>query len=187
MFKKFSFVAGVVLFAAALLFAIAPQHAFAKGGGGGGGKDGRAKGLITAVDTVAGTLTINDRKAGSVTVTVTSATQLRKDSKKNVTLAMVFVGDSADARYDSQTLVASRIDVKSAKVEGTITAIDLTAQTVTIQPLVGNAVTVQATAATKIERNELHATLADFIIGDRGEAQYNAGTMIASKIEATAQ
>lgn len=186
MLKKL-FVFGVIMiFAVAMLLTFAPQHAFAKNGN----KEGRAKGAITAIDTTAGTVTINDRKQGSVTVTVTSGTQLRLDSKKNVTLAMLAVGDSADARYDATTMVATRIDAKSPKspqAKGTITAIDLTAQTVTIQPLNGNAIALTANAATKIERNEEHATLADLKVGDSAEAKYDALTMIASKIEATGQ
>lgn len=40
MLKKFSLVAGIVLFAAAMLFTLAPNHAFASGGSGGGGGGG---------------------------------------------------------------------------------------------------------------------------------------------------
>ena len=181
--KVFAFV--FVMMALVTAFGvITPQEASAKGGNGGGNNKGRARGAITAVDTSLNTVTITDRNGGSVTLNVTSATEIRKDSRRTNISALAF-GDSVDARYDTTTMNAQRIDAKSPKVEGTITAVDLGAQSVTIQPLSGAAVTVFATALTKIERNDLHATLADFQVGDRGEARYNAATMQASKIEAT--
>lgn len=79
---------------------------------------------------------------------------------------------------------ALRIDVNSPRIEGMITAIDLNARSVTIQKLSGAAVTVFVTPLTKIERNDVKATLADFKIGDHGEAIYHAITMEAYKVEA---
>lgn len=184
MFKK---VFGFTLTVMALFIAfsaILPGAASAKGGNGGHNK-GRARGPITAIDTSANTLTIADRSGSSVTLNVTAGTKIRKDNIKKATLAQLAVGDTADARYDTTTMNAQRIDAKRPKVEGTITAIDLGAQSVTIQPKSGAAVTVLATTTTKIERNDVHATLADFKLGDFGQAHYNALTMQASKIEAT--
>ncbi|MBI4673000.1 MAG: hypothetical protein HY741_15200 [Chloroflexi bacterium] len=181
MYKKVSLITVALALLLAVMLAMAPQNALAKNGG---KNKGRARGPITAIDTSASTVTILDRGGASVTLNVTSATEIRKDSKKNVPLSGLAVGDKADARYDTTTMNAQRIKAKSPKVEGTITAIDLAAQTVTIQPLSGDAVTVKAVATTKIERNDEHATLADFKIGDRGQARYNATTLEASKIEA---
>lgn len=181
--KVFAFVL-VMMALVAAFGVIAPQEASAKGGSGGGNSKGRARGGITAIDTTLSTVTVSDRSGNTVTLNVTTATEIRKDSRRT-NLSALAVGDSVDARYDTTTMNAQRIDAKSPKVEGTITAIDLGAQSVTIQPKSGTAVTVFATAATKIERNDLHATLADFQVGDRGEAKYNAATMQASKIEAT--
>lgn len=184
MFKK-AFVFAFAVMALFIAFgAVFPGAASAKGGNGGNNK-GRARGVISAVDTNANTVTIADRSGSSVTLNVTPATEIRKDNLKKATLAQLAVGDTADARYDTTTMNAQRIDAKSPKVEGTITAIDLGAQSVTIQPKSGAAVTVFATASTKVERNDVHATLADFKIGDFGQARYNALTMQASKIEAT--
>jgi len=39
--------------------------------------------------------------------------------------------------------------------------------------------------STKIERNGFHATLSSFQIGDRGQARFNPGTLLAYKVEAT--
>ena len=69
------------------------------------------------------------------------------------------------------------------RVEGTVTAIDATAGTVSIQRQSGATVTVRTGPQTKIERNDAHTTLAAFKVGDRGEARIGADG-IATKVEA---
>jgi|GEM_PF-4472400 ribosomal protein S11 len=184
MLKKV-FLVAIAISALMLAFGImAPQTTLAKGGHGSGKNQVNAHGVITAIDTTLNTVTITDRRGNAVTVNVTATTVIRKDWTKKATLADLVVGDMVNARYDTQTMNALRIDAKSPRVEGMITAIDLNAQSVTIQKWSGVAVTVFATAATKIERNDMQATLADFKIGDHGEAIYNAATMEAYKLEA---
>ncbi|MBI5473171.1 MAG: hypothetical protein HY961_12580 [Ignavibacteriae bacterium] len=68
---------------------------------------------------------------------------------------------------------------REVRIEGTITAIDATYGTVTIRGTV-----VQTGRSTKIERNGYHATLAQFRVGDRGQARWAAGQTIATKVEA---
>lgn len=70
------------------------------------------------------------------------------------------------------------------KVEGVITAVNVTTGQVAIRMRNGVTVVVVATAATKIERNDLHASLAAFRLGDRGQALFD-NSFLASKIEAT--
>lgn len=183
MVRKVFALATVVMVLFAVLGLVTSERASAKGGSGGNDK-GRARGAITAIDSGAGTVTIADRSGSSATLIVAPDTDIRKDSK-HVALAALAVGDKADARYNTSSLIAKRIGAKSPKVEGIIKGIDLTAQSVTIETSSGAAVTVFATATTKLERNDIHATLADFKIGDRGQARYNAATMQASKIKAT--
>lgn len=72
---------------------------------------------------------------------------------------------------------------KAGRVEGKLTAVDNVAQTVTIQGKKGQIVTLQVNEATKIELNEVHASLADLTVGDRAEARFDPATFIASKIE----
>src|SRR5258707_1073849 len=117
------------LVAVALL--VGPGSALAKG------HQTKAKGTITAIDTVGGTVTILDRKSNlEVTVTVDANTRIHKDNNEQATLLDLSVGDNADARYNVSTLLAARIQAKSPKLQGTITAIDTGAQSVTIQPTV---------------------------------------------------
>lgn len=69
------------------------------------------------------------------------------------------------------------------RVEGTVSAVDAAAGTVTITSG-GVAVKLTVNATTKIERNGVKVTLAAFKLGDRGQARYVAGGA-AHKVEAT--
>lgn len=68
------------------------------------------------------------------------------------------------------------------KVQGTVIAVNWTTGQVSIRARNGNVVVVVATAATKIERNDLHASLTAIKVGDRGQATYDSN-FVASKIE----
>jgi hypothetical protein len=70
------------------------------------------------------------------------------------------------------------------RVEGTVTAVNVAANSVTIATRAGVAVTVTASAATKIERNGVRVLLSAIKVGDRGQARYVAGGA-AHKIEST--
>ncbi|HZQ11082.1 MAG TPA: DUF5666 domain-containing protein [Anaerolineae bacterium] len=152
------------------------------------------KGVITAVDTSLSTITISTKKAGSLTLAVDASTKIRKQHIKNATINDLAINDQVEVKYNTTTNVAQRIQakpgkpakVKLGKVEGQVTAVDLGASSVTIQPKNGAAVTVFADASTKIERNDQHATLADIQVGDHAEAKFDPQTFLASKIEAGA-
>ncbi len=77
--------------------------------------------------------------------------------------------------------------VKQPRVEGTLTAVDAVAKTVTITPLKGAAVTVTVGATTKVEINDHDATttalLNAALIGQPAEATYVAATRAAVKVE----
>ncbi len=74
-------------------------------------------------------------------------------------------------------------DKKKNEVEGTLTAVNKTANTVVITPRRGAAVTLNVTAATKIERNDKKAVLADLVVGDHVEAKFDPATKNALKLE----
>lgn len=155
-------------------------------GGGGGGSMLKAKGRIAAVDVAGSSVTISDNRTGAlVQVFADASTEIRKNNIKNAAVADLTVGDRVEARYDAASFVAKEIRAKSAKVEGTLTMVDLAANTVTITPLGGTPVVLNVTPATKIERNEIHVTLGQLVVGDAAEAKFDATTMNASKIETT--
>ena len=70
------------------------------------------------------------------------------------------------------------------RVEGSLTAVDAAAGTVTLRPQTEAAVTVRAGARTKVERNNRETTLAAFKVGDKVEARVGADG-VATKLEAT--
>ena len=67
--------------------------------------------------------------------------------------------------------------------EGTITAVDEAAGTVTIRLRNGQLVLIQTGPGTEIERDDAHVALTAFRVGDRGEARVGADG-IATKVEA---
>ena len=64
------------------------------------------------------------------------------------------------------------------RVEGTVTAVDVAAGTVTI-----GSTLVRTNALTKIERNDVRVPLSSIRPGDRGQARIPIGSTIASKVE----
>jgi hypothetical protein len=72
----------------------------------------------------------------------------------------------------------------TGQVEGTVTAVNPAAKTVSIRAAGGATVLVTAGPATKVERNGAETTLAAFQVGDAGQADIGADG-IATKIEAT--
>jgi len=76
-------------------------------------------------------------------------------------------------------------NIRSGRIEGTISAVNVAEKSLTIMTVRGTAVTTVATAGTKIERNGFHSSLNQFRIGDRGQSRFDPATMIASKMEAT--
>jgi len=96
-------------------------------------------------------------------------------------------GVSSSAASKGSTVVdrADRKGVKGDRVEGTIVAVDLALGKVTIRTQAGEFVPAMTNSSTKIERNGFHVRLSSFQIGDRGQARFNPGTLLAYKVEAT--
>ncbi|MGC8855740.1 MAG: DUF5666 domain-containing protein [Anaerolineae bacterium] len=144
------------------------------------------KGVIAAIDTTAGTLTVTPAKGGAdVIITVTPTTRIKRQGKP-ATLADLQVGDRVEIKYNPATGVAEKIEAKMnvVKVRGVIAAVDTTASTVTITPALGGAdITLLVDANTMIKRFGLPATLADLVVGDNVQADYNPITLLAYRIE----
>lgn len=153
------------------------------------------KGTISAVDVVSSSVTVAASNGGApVTVVVDSTTYIKRNERP-ATLSDLQVGDRAEVKYDPTTMLAVKIEAKSptvpppvpglAKVEGTISGVDLVGSSVTITPKRGGApVTLVVDTNTYIKRNGTPATLADLQLGDKAEAKYDPLTMVAVKIEA---
>jgi Domain of unknown function (DUF5666) len=145
----------------------------------------RIAGMVSAVDTTAGTISITPRHAGAVTLTTNSQTRLSLDGEP-AKLADILVGGAARAVYDSATKLARRIDVRSAPslaaVAGKVTAV--TASSLTIAPEEGSPVTLGTDAATRIVVDGAASTLSAIVVGDQARAVYDRTTLVAAAIEA---
>jgi hypothetical protein len=144
------------------------------------------QGTIEGVDTTASTVTIASEEGGnSVTVKVDSSTVIERNDAP-ATLADLLVGDKVEAKYDSTTMLASSIqtEAEDSELYGTITAIDLTANTITITPESGGSdVVLNVSNSTVFIKDDAVVAFTDMPVGDKVEAEYDSTSMIASKIE----
>ena len=162
--------------------------------------------------TIAGNdLTIAPANGAAVTIHVDATTKLSlcNGGCHKATLADLATGMLAAAEFDPVSLIAHEVVVRDAgnddqaHVRGKITAVDATAGTVGIQgagqaagddrvsedahsQAPGTTVNLKTDATTRISLNGAPATLADLAVGQFAEAEYDATTMLASKIAARA-
>lgn len=94
----------------------------------------------------------------------------------------IVLTDQTGALQESKTAnmmpASSGSNNGETRVEGTVTAVNAAAGTVTIGSTV-----VQTNASTKIERNGVRVPLSSIQVGDRGQARIPAGSSIASKVQ----
>ena len=143
-------------------------------------------GTVEAVDTAASTLTVASEEGGTSVVLNVDANTVITRNGAAVSLADLLVGDKVEAKYDSATMLASKIEAEAedGEVHGTIAAVDTAASTVTITPNDGSAdLVLNVTESTVIKRDDAVVTLADLVVGDPVEAKYDTASMVASKIE----
>jgi len=146
--------------------------------------DVEINGVITALD-AAGGITIAPAVGAPVALTVNSSTEIQVDDAP-AALTDLAVGMTVEAEYDAATWIAQEIeadddaddddddDANYQELEGVVTAVNLAAQTVTITPEGGgSAVTLNVTAETDIEINDVDATLAEIPIGAEADVTYN--------------
>ncbi len=159
------------------------------------------EGTFVSVDTVANTVTIQLQNGTNAIAKAGAGTEIKRD-KLSATLATFQAGDKVETLIGPDG-TAWKIEAKSAAfvegrsgkgdsgnsgsnavtVQGTITAIGATANTVTVRDSAGKLTTVQVGVGTKIERNNATATLAALVAGDTVEAKISANG-IAIQIEA---
>ena len=159
------------------------------------------EGTFVSVDTVANTVTIRLQNGTTAIAKAGAGTEIKRD-KLNTTLATFQAGDKVEAlvgpdgiAWEIEAKSAAFVEGRSGKggsgnngngavsVEGTIAAIDATANTVSVRARNGTVTTVQAGVGTKIERNNVRTTLATLVVGDTVEAKFHANG-IAIQIEA---
>jgi len=147
-------------------------------------------GSIEAVDAVASKFTIaSEEGLNSVVVKVDETTVIERNGVA-ATFADILLGDKVEAKYNSSTMIASSIKVESedGELHGTVSAVDLVGNTVSITPELGGAdVVLNISLSTVITREDLVVTLADLLVGDAVEAKYDSVSMIASFINSESE
>lgn len=150
--------------------------------------DAHVTGTVSAVDLIAGTVTI---APANIPLTVNAATEFEVNDTEG-TLADLSVAMPIRAEYDTTTLVAQEIKAGSgdendedAKIEGAVAAVDEPNGTVTITPDGGGAdVTLNVVAETDIKVNGEQASLASVQAAMPVRAEYDPATFNAFEIEA---
>lgn len=170
-----------------------------RGGGSSQTQANKVEGTITAIDLANNRITIQTRMGESVVLTVNTSTKIERNDV-HVPLTSLVVGDRGEALFGND-LVASKLESSTGagggddddggnnndptrrnRIEGSVTAIDLVRNLVTIETRGGLQVMLTITPQTKIERNDVHVSLSAIRIGDRGEARYG-NDLVAAKLE----
>ncbi len=157
-------------------------------------------GTVAAVDATLGTVSIASDDGGSTVILKVDSTTVITRNGAPATLADLLFGDRVEAKYNSATMLASFIKVEDSaalsEVEGSITAVDSVAGTITIsgegdssgsESMTTTDVTLNVTTSTVIMLDESPATLSSLLVGMQAEAQYDPTTMNVSFLEAETQ
>jgi Cu/Ag efflux protein CusF/frataxin-like iron-binding protein CyaY len=131
----------------------------------------RIKGAIRSVDLNRGLVTIAKRGGEDVTIKVTDRTEITRNGQP-ARLHDLQAGDKATAKYDSRSLVASKIDARGeerapmVRVDGTFSGVDASSSTVVINPLgEGEPVRLTITSATELMLDGRSASLEEMASG----------------------
>jgi len=150
----------------------------------------RARGTIRAVDLRAHTVTLNTRQEAPLVVQTDDNTVILRNGEP-ARLIDLQPGDRAVVEYDTESLVAAHIDARGdaapelARVEGTISAVDTAAHTLSILPLRSTqVVTLNITPNTAITLDDRPARLDDLARGFTAAASYNPTTLDAARVNA---
>ncbi len=113
------------------------------------------EGVIKSVDKDKKSVTITAEKSGDLTIGVTEATKIEMEDEDAASFSSLREGQEIEAKYDVETKEALKIEVgeeeAKAEFEGTVTAVDNSAKTVTIRAKNGTEAIYKVTASTKLE------------------------------------
>jgi hypothetical protein len=154
----------------------------------GASDDAHVTGTVSAVDLIAGTVTI---APANITLFVDAATEMEVNDSVG-TLADLQIAMPIRAEYDMTTLLAKEINAgagdengEDAEIEGTVAEVDVINNTLTIAPTGGGAdVTVNIVTETDIEVNGVNASLGSVQVTMPVRAEYDTTTMNAFEINA---
>jgi hypothetical protein len=149
------------------------------------------RGMVVALNHLTNVMTIQKSNGSKVALGFSSSTAL-KIHGHSAAITNLHVGDKVSMNFtplSGSSISGEATDGQdnpgSAELEGTISAVDTTASTVTVATDEGGStVTLNVDTTTVITLNGAPATLADLAFGDKIHAKYDSTTMLASSIEA---
>jgi hypothetical protein len=133
-------------------------------------------GTITSLDAAAGTLGVTTDHGTAITLTTNASSQIRLNGN-TTTLANLAVGQRARVTYRPADRIALTVQTSTPQagvVSGAITALDLTAGTLQLTPLVGAAQTVTVNADTQYRLNGRRVAASAITTGYLASAQVGA-------------
>ena len=151
-----------------------------------------ARGTVISINKRTHVMTLQNLAGVKTRLKYTAETKLTVRGRA-VTIARLHVGDRLVMGYNPATAVGAIKGTATSgddtpglyEIEGLVSSVDPVAGTLDIAPTNGGSiVTVKVDAATVITREDLAVTLADLQFGDRVEAKYNSGSLVASTIKA---
>ncbi len=150
----------------------------------------KIKGTIRSVDLNRGSVTVAKRESEQVTLNVTDRTRITRNGQP-ARLHDLRPEDKATAKYDSRSLVASKIDARGeesepmARVDGTFSGVDASSSTVVINPLSeGEPVRLTITPATELMLDQRSASLEEMASGFGVVALMREGSTDAVSVSA---
>ena len=141
-----------------------------------------AHGTIKGVDPAQGQIVLTLGNGGTLTLKLTSATDISVNGKK-ATAADLKANATAEVKYNSKTMEALQIRAQSmARVQGTVRGLDQAARTVTILTDDGKQVTVKVDSSTRVVIAGVLNGLLGITAGMKVDARYDMATNIASEL-----
>lgn len=166
------------------------------------GVPSEVEGTIASINSATNSVTILLTGGATFTGTVSTGANLERNGA-HVALSQFLVADRVEALVGPNGVIwemenklqfsggnsggsnggSGGSSSSNSQIEGTIQSVDTSAGTVSIKKQDGTVVVVTTNSNTKIERNDLHVTLAAFKVGDFGEAKFDASGQ-TTKLEA---
>jgi Domain of unknown function (DUF5666) len=136
-------------------------------------------GTITALDTAAGTIQVTTDHGTAITLTTNASTQFRLNGSAT-TAASLAVGQRVQVTYrpaEKIALTVAAATPRAGVVSGAITALDLTAGTLQLTPLVGAAQSLTLNAQTEYRLNGRRVAPSAVAVGQLASVQVGTGNV----------
>jgi hypothetical protein len=159
-----------------------------------GGHSGlEIEGLVSAIDSGAGSLTVLDQRQGAVVIVTDGSTVIRKDDETTIPFSQIVVGNRVHVKALTQadgTILATEIELQSDKVggnrelDGPVVSVDSSVHSFVVQAGDGN-VTVTTDGSTMFKRRGGQASFDDIAAGVNVEVNgtlQGDGTVLAKKV-----